>query len=120
LKTVLLTERVNNRLVEEYHNYTNRLKTQQIFQCFKDYCFDEQLLKKRQRNVTRIRLSEYADQLFYNLKVELYAQTKRRLTVIANNEQKVRLLRATKAFKRISNRFRAKQLHVKINSQINL
>lgn len=39
LKTVLLTERVNNRLVEEYHNYTDRVKLQQIFQCLKDYCF---------------------------------------------------------------------------------
>lgn len=115
MRRVLLTERVNNKLVEEYQRYTSRVKMEDIFNCLKDYCFSEKLLKKKQQNATRIRISRYADQLFYNLKVDLYAQAKQRIAAICIKQTKLQQKIKHTVLNKMARRTRSKRIKETLN-----
>lgn len=86
-----------------------------IFNCLKDYCFSEKLLKKKQQNATRIRISRYADQLFYNLKVDLYAQAKQRIAAVCINQKKLQQKFKHTALNKMASRIRAKRTKEALN-----
>jgi len=90
-----------------------------IFNCLKDNCFSEKLLKKKQRNAMRIRILRYADQLFYNLKVDLYAQAKQRIAAICIKQTKLQQKIKHTVLNKMARRIRAKRTKEALDLIIN-
>lgn len=57
----------------------------------------------------KIRLREYADRLFYNLKIDLYAGMKERYNKIVENQKKVEHLRRVNAFELLYHQYKGER-----------
>lgn len=66
----------------------------------------------------RVRLREYADRLFYNLKIDLYAGMKERYNKIVENQKKVWHIRRVNAFDLLYNQYKGEKTECVIEEKI--